>query len=72
MFIRGASQSLPSTDGSWECLGMGSFDRGQGTSVCEHEEEQLDWGVIDPQCAEPKPQHLWEICNVQQQRKKKC
>lgn len=30
-----------------QCPGTESFDTGQGRSVCEHEEEQLDLNVLD-------------------------
>lgn len=65
MFIQVASQALPQM-ALWECPLMEGFDGGLGRSVCEHEEEQLDWGVLDPQCAVQKPQHLSETWNVQQ------
>lgn len=50
MFIRGASQSLAQM-ALQQFLGTESFDIGQGRSVCEHEEEQLDLDVLDPKCA---------------------
>ena len=47
MFIQVASQALPQM-ALWECPLMEGFDGGLGRSVCEHEEEKLDWGVLDP------------------------
>lgn len=38
-----------------QCPGTESFDTGQGRSVCEHEEKQLDLDVLDPQYAVQKP-----------------
>ena len=38
-----------------QCPGTESFDTGQGRSVCEHEEEQLDLNVLDRQCVVHKP-----------------
>ena len=38
-----------------QCPGTESFDTGQGRSVCEHVEEQLDLNVLDPQCVVHKP-----------------
>lgn len=47
-----------------QCPGTESFDTGQGRSVCEHEEEQLDLNVLDRQCG-TQTQHLWETWGVQ-------
>lgn len=65
MFSREASQLFAQL-ALHQCLGMGSFDPGQGRYVCE-----LHLDVLDPQCAVQKPKILGESWEVQGQRKKK-